>query len=292
MATGAGMYGGIITESHSAGAQTYFVKTLSGVDPSPSDPVWFVIPSPGGIYTKIKAVAPLSVTIPSGATLGVPAGAVPFRNRLFVFNNSGTLVLGVRQCVNAPTSGTGNIDIMPPPMWFMTGATYIEIGSADYGTGVSAAGTWDATPQLILVGSHYKYCGDEVYKGIVQSTGITTVTQSTYQNTHLSKAVSLINACNLFEISFTGALYSVTSANSVYARIHRDAVAVGGEAQGFTAAGGESIWPGCISPFLDKPGNTSAHTYMLKLKNTNNVNNVALGFSATAQTIMIREVAG
>src|SRR5258707_12876290 len=88
VAFGVGMLNGTLVASVAGNALTIAVKTLAGNDPSSSDPVFFLFRDVSAGYAVIEQTAALSITVPSGATLGTFNGQA---NRIWVgaFNNGG-----------------------------------------------------------------------------------------------------------------------------------------------------------------------------------------------------------
>src|SRR5712671_1875203 len=127
VAFGVGMLNGKLVASVAGNALTIAVKTLAGVDPSPTDPAFFLFRDASAGYAVIEQTAALSITVPSGATLGTVNG---YANRIWVgvFNNGGTAVLGVYNSINAPN--TSSPTILP---WDET--------SPANGTGVTSSST-------------------------------------------------------------------------------------------------------------------------------------------------------
>lgn len=86
--------------SAASGALTIALKNAAGNDATPSSPIniGFRDGTVGaGLLTTLSITGPLSITIPSAATLGVHAGGA-FRVWVVVFNNAGTPALGVIVC--------------------------------------------------------------------------------------------------------------------------------------------------------------------------------------------------
>jgi hypothetical protein len=300
-----GLVNGTLVESHAANAATYAIKTLAGVDPTPSDPVVVYVPTTGGSYVKRLITAAMSVVIASGALVGTASG-VPFRLRFSILDNAGALQLAVRNCSDAN-------GVYPFPSEFdsttaisaaaasagvtystsaVAGIPFAEIGCANYNSGLVTAGTWNAGPStILLVGPHYKYAGQ-----LVKSTTTTgafggSTTSSTYQNTTLTLSIALTAAMNVVRYAASTSIYSAISANSVFARMHRGATAIGCEGRGYTASGGEMIW--CYSTVgLDKPGTVASTAYMVKIRNSNNTNSVSMAFGSEPSTITLEELAG
>ncbi|MBT1509392.1 hypothetical protein KIP88_02660 [Bradyrhizobium sp. SRL28] len=96
---------GALSVTPAANALTIVVMHMSGVVPSPANPVFYRVPHPAGGYLIRAITAPLSVTIPAGATLGTISN-VPFRIWVAIFDDNGTPRLAVRNNLNWATLGT------------------------------------------------------------------------------------------------------------------------------------------------------------------------------------------
>ncbi|KQW22154.1 hypothetical protein ASC80_01785 [Afipia sp. Root123D2] len=163
-----GMIGGSIVESHSGNAVTFAVKTASGRDPSLAEPVVFVFHSGSGGYTVRPVVSALLLTISSGSVMGVPANATAFRLWLLAIDTGSAVVLGAVNCLNGgsirglpdglPISttaegGAGGAD--SNQVVYSTAAQsskyFCLIGFADYDTGLTSVGTWDAAPSRMVL---------------------------------------------------------------------------------------------------------------------------------------------
>ncbi len=166
---GAGsIYNATITETNTTNAVTFAVKTLAGADPSSTDPVLFAFRSAtvgSGAYVYRTLTSALSLTISSGSTLGFTSG-IAGRLWLVVFDDGGTLRLGVVNCLNGinifplgqnPISssvaegGAGAADL-PHAIYTGTAVTskaYVVLGYADYESGVATAGAWNVSPTRI-----------------------------------------------------------------------------------------------------------------------------------------------
>src|SRR5215470_8902136 len=128
VAFGVGMLNGTLVASVAGNALTIAVKTLAGNNPSSSDPVFFLFRDASAGYAVIEQTAALSITVPSGATLGTVNGQA---NRIWVgvFNSGGTAVLGVYNSLNgtnilcwdetSPANGTGiTASSTSPQVWY------------------------------------------------------------------------------------------------------------------------------------------------------------------------------
>lgn len=134
---------GKVTYSASGGAMTVSVKTLADTDPSPLNPVWCAI----GLKdpTPLAITYPLSVVIPSGATVGAFVGT-PYRLYVVIFepDPSGFCSLGVLSCVQ--WAQPSYLRIHP-----LTGVG--RVSSTAIGTGSDSAGVFYTTSAL----SDYQY---------------------------------------------------------------------------------------------------------------------------------------
>jgi hypothetical protein len=180
VAFGVGMLNGTLVASVAGNALTIAVKTLAGNNPSSSDPVFFLFRDASAGYAVIEQTAALSITVPSGATLGTVNGQA---NRIWVgvFNNGGTAVLGVYNSLNAnnlnnlsvlcwdetsPANGTAiTSSSTSPQIWYAASTVssvvfriicYVESTQA-------TAGTWATSPSKVqLFGPGVKRPGDIV----------------------------------------------------------------------------------------------------------------------------------
>lgn len=167
-----------INASVAASALTIALKDRNGNDPSPSSPVIFVA-SNGGNSVPRAITTPLSLTVPSGASLGTVNGQA---NRIWIglFDNNGTPVLGV---YNSLLTTGGFIGIYPWDETSTPNTTGISAGATSaqawYTSGAltakpfriigfvestqATAGTWTTSPSKVqLYGPGQKKPGDTV----------------------------------------------------------------------------------------------------------------------------------
>lgn len=254
-AQGAGMVNGTIVASVAGNALTFAIKTLAGADPSATDPVFFSFRSATaatGTYTTIQLTAAHSLVISSGSTLGTSSSNIPFRIWLVMFNDGGTLRLGVINCLSSKTiyplagfevasstaeGGAGGAD---SAQVFYTGTAvtskaYSIIAYASYETGVTTAGAWAAVPtRLQLYGINVPAPGDTVQmQQLIDGalgTGSTalpiddTIPQSGEGTQFMAQAITPNSASNLLEISHTG-VYSAAVAADCGVALFQDATA-------------------------------------------------------------------
>lgn len=145
--------------------------TPAGQDPAADRPVFFnfrsVDPTSGSGITR-TAIAPLSLTVPLGATLGVPAlpatTLAPTRVYVVIIDDSGTLRLGVIQGPIATSLDESQLitttlvdtsadlaDVVYSNLTIVTGRAFRVIGIIDFAAGMTA-GTW-TPPVSVATGS-------------------------------------------------------------------------------------------------------------------------------------------
>lgn len=152
------MLNGTIVESHAANAVTFAVKTLAGADPSAASPVRFAFRSAtlaSGVFVVRSVTAALSITIPSGATLGHASGR---DQQVFVYaiDNAGTVELAVsnkffdRSVRRVTTTTIGAGSTSATAIYSTTGRTNVAwMPIARAVSNQTAAGTWAASPTQI-----------------------------------------------------------------------------------------------------------------------------------------------
>ncbi len=129
----------------------------------------------------------------------------------------------------------------------------------------------------------------------VLATGVISTTSSTYSATSLSQAITPENAANKVKLTLSIAgFYSANSGNSaIRVSLFRDSTDLfAGITEGAIANGLATAQTGCIS-FIDSPGDTSAHTYTVQIKNQDNTTVVYLNDGSTRQVeFLVEEILG
>lgn len=227
------LWNGQIVESHASNAATLAIKTLSGDDPSPANPVYAVVRDGNaalGDFSVLALTAATAITLPAGATIGTANGAA-FRLWLVAFNDGGTLRLGVINCL----SGSSIYPLGQNPIASSTlvsaGATgaqtfysagagvsskgYCILGYLTWGSGLATAGQWTASPSVIrLAGNGCPLPGTVIQEVINQQSGVTTGTtvipaditipQNTEGDLYLSTSISYASKANVIEAEGAG----------------------------------------------------------------------------------------
>lgn len=243
-------------------ALTIALKDAAGNDPSPASPVVLGFPGPTGVIVQRALTAPLSITVPSGATLGLANNQA---NRIWIawFDNAGTPILGVYNSLASPGVGSGNILAWDESVqisgtaisaaadnaqtWYtasgVTTKSFRIIGFIE--STQATAGTWTASPSKIqLFGPGIKRPGDIVRTYASPGSG--------------SVSVSLQNAADLVRFTATGDVVSInTNENFSWNRgatpLQTHAVGGGAVSGVFSASG----------TFYDFPGTISATSYSI-----------------------------
>ena len=184
-----------LNASVAGSALTIAVKNHDGNDPTTSSPVVFTTGSPSGQNTQRAIAAPLSITVPNGATLGTVNGQA---SRIWVglFDNAGTPVLGVFNALSATapvgvlcwdeTSSQTTTNISAgstnDQTWYtagaLTGKNFRIIGMVE--STQPTAGAWTASPTAKLFGPGQKKPGDVVQEFTSSPGGSPTTTSGTF----------------------------------------------------------------------------------------------------------------
>jgi hypothetical protein len=235
---------GKIVESRASNIVTFAIKTFAGTDPSASDPV-SVIFSDGSVLTLTAA---LSITSSNSSGTFGTVSSVPFRLWFCIFNDSGTLRLGIRNCLDPvsgsisgfPGNGIGSSiggNNAYGGTW-ANGATvaskpFVIVGLAEYDTGLTTAGTYNVAPsRIVLFGPHIKRPGDELQClqfFATTANGVNSVTYVSGSNP-LQVVITPQHGANVLSVSFAGQAKNIGGAASgMYTALHRDGVHVGYE---------------------------------------------------------------
>lgn len=235
------MSNGKIVESHAANAVTYAVKTLAGADPSAGDPVYFRFCDQLGTMSAVKAVAALSITIPSGTKIGT-VNATNSPIYIYAINNASTVVLGVSlkyfgssgNVTTVAISGGATSTVMYSTT-AQTSKDYLSIGVA-YST-QTTAGTWVTTPSSIqLAPFPLKKYQFSVYRVGNQSYAAATPTKAQFNTAFMTDVDGVFDMVTNFHFkcqepgvySFAGCLSTNSGASSAtYLKKGASTMAVG-----------------------------------------------------------------
>src|ERR1041385_562439 len=225
---------GTLAVSQGANAVTFTLQTLAGADPSAADPVVVCFrnaTATTGNYVYRNIAVATSLTISAGSNLGISTNSQPFRVWVVLFDDGGTIRLGVIQCrsstgiyplgrypiASATTETGGNGDSAQTfyANASVTSKPYVILGYCDYESGQSTAGNWSVGPDHIqLYGNGIPLPGHEVqlqenYTGAV-ATGATAIPSDDTIPTNsegaqfMSQAITPVSAANVLHISHVG----------------------------------------------------------------------------------------
>lgn len=263
-----------LSASASANALTINLTTATGGTPSGASPVSALFRSTvatTGTAVPASVTAALSLTIPSGATLGTSSAGVPFRIWIFLAYNGGIPELVVATCSNKTTvfgcaswehtlktttvlNASSTAAGTPYAPTAVTLDAIRIIGFCDFSSGLTTAGAWaSACTGLQLFGPGIKKPGDSVQT--VYSTATTgIITPGSTPN--LVKVVATVVA-NLGNggaiangvVSRSGGIGAGTVSTTI--------------AYGIGVSGSASAFLPFTIPLLDAPGSVSALTYTI-----------------------------
>lgn len=271
------------------------------------DPLWAI---PAGL---------LSITIPSGASLGTSSSNVPFRVWVFVAYNSGTPVLGVATCSTrtatlpcsawetqrktgtAITSGATVAGTLYTSAGVTNDAVRI-IGYADYASGLTTAGTWASAPTTLQLCIPPFVCtrpGSVVQVSYAASQLGTISAGSTPTVTDAFATLVVSSTPNLIEAEANGGSLQSSVAGYAVAQLYRVAgnspsctTAVGNKIVSGVAAG--SLFASMALRALDAPAASSQQTYVVCISNSTANNSQWCSNAQGTQTcnIIVKEIMG
>jgi hypothetical protein len=235
VAFGVGMLNGTLVASVAGNALTVAVKTLAGADPSPADPVFLLFRDASAGYAVIEQTAALSITTPSGATLGTVNGQA---NRIWVgvFNNAGAAVLGVYNSLSFQAGVPSNPSILPWDETSAANGTGVTSGSTGaqlwytvstlssqvfrilgYVESTQAtAGTWATSPSKVqLFGPGVRRPGDSgSHANVSQNSLVNFSSTSFVALTGMVISISLAAPCNLVWVDSFGMVNVANNTNA------------------------------------------------------------------------------
>lgn len=309
-----GVRGGKITESHASSAATFHLKTLSGNDPSATTPVEVTFPD----GSTLDITAALSLTIPfsagNGATLGFTSG-VAARVWTALATDGGTPRLVARNCRNsnydvAGFSATGLLSSTTIGTGAdsahtnysdsgVTDKAYVIAAFADYDSGLTTAGTWDASPtRIVQFGSSVRKPGERLQVVSAINSGETSASTGSGSKVQTNSTVSITPSAkqNVIRVFCTGTLRT-TAPNVVGAvQLSRGTgpTMFGNLSALFGSASStiDAVYSGATMEGFDFPATTSAQAYYVYVwqQIVGNANGVTwLPNAASANSIMSAE---
>ena len=186
-AAGYSLINGQISTSVAGNALTVAVKTLSGSDPSEDDPL-FVSFRSAGSYSVQKITTAQSLVVPNTATLGVPGNNTGFRVWVVMFDDSGTIRVGLKNCSasgaifplvesgaassSAMSTGADSAGVFYTAT-AVTDKPFRVIGFLDFNSGLPSIGVWSTDSSTrTLFGPGVKLPGDIIQVAISVLEGV------------------------------------------------------------------------------------------------------------------------
>lgn len=288
---GHALINGKITFSVAASALTIAVKTLSGADPSATNPVHVIVPDGSGGINRRSITAATSLVISSGSTLGT-SNSTPFRLWVGLLDNAGTMELFVYRSVSGNSiqfpfktitttaeGGAGAAD--SSQVAYSTTARTTKYFAwavyADWESGLATAGTWSAgptdsipvTPATPRPGTRIGYARTDKTDTFTGSTGAIAAWVTV---TGLSVALTVVSPCSIVRGRASICMGEGGSSQRKAARVTRSSSAVapiGDAASSRTRVGvevGNNNETYVLEPlFSDQPGTAATHTYQAEI---------------------------
>jgi hypothetical protein len=175
---GFSMGNGSLVSSQNGTQLTVAIKTLAGVDPSATDPVYVLfrnVTAATGDYIVLAITAATSIQTTVGGTFGI-TNSVPFRLWVVGFNDGGVFRLGLINCLSTVAgvgSGRDVTGIFPLTGWGLASSTLIGAGSTSSGIFYTVGAG--------VVSKAYATLGYLTYESGLATAGTFNVTQSRAQ---------------------------------------------------------------------------------------------------------------
>jgi hypothetical protein len=247
-----------LTATVATNALTIAVKTAGGSDASATNPInikFRNVTAGTGTYSTVALTGALSVVVSSGSTLGT-VSALPHRLWLVIFNDGGTLRLGVLNTQSY--SGSVMVGITPLSDDILASSTAEGgAGAADSsgviytGTAVTAkamrvigyvestqatAGTWATTPSKIQMWyPGIRLPGEQLQtqrallSTVLTGTTTTAIDDTIPQNTEgfeiITRAITPISALNMLDIEFSSGMSHSSASASILSALFQDSAA-------------------------------------------------------------------
>lgn len=275
-----------LTASAAASALTINLVGANGSTPSSTNPVLIPFRSTTlatGVPVWSSVTSALSVVVPASATLGTSSSNAPFRIWVFVCYNGGTPELGVAVC--STVSGT----IYPASGWETSRVTTITISSgatssgilyttngvltdsvriigyAEYGSGLSTAGTWASGPTTLqLMGPGVKKPGDIVQQVSPAFGTLTPVSfNSSPTPTNVTASITPTSTPNLVRYQSNFTILNGTALSFNAAQMYRGSTAIGAISR-YEVANAGGATETLFVQGVDAPGVTSTVVYTIE----------------------------
>jgi hypothetical protein len=233
-----------INASVASSTLTISLKDRNGNDPSPTSPIITEF-SLGGNNVPRSVTTPLSIVVPSGATIGTGSGLT---NRIWIglFDNSGTPVLGVYNSLNFPSPGNPSIvswdetaaqttiaisaGSTQAQTWYTQGGALAARALRILGfieSNQPTAGVWTSAPfKVQLFGPGIRKPGDTVQELATSISAADTTTSATFVPlTNNRLTITLQAAANIVRVEAQGQLSTSANQSGAVVQLSRGVVA-------------------------------------------------------------------
>jgi hypothetical protein len=310
--SGLGIQNCSIGASVASNLLTISLLDASGSTPSLSSPCRINFRSAtvsSGVVTSNYTTGATSIsTFATGATLG-SSNATAFRFWVVAFDNAGTTVLGLINC-SSPTqifpldesavtsstaisgSATAAGTFYTPNGTALTSKAFRILGYVEYGaSGLTTAGTYASAPSIVqLFGPGIKKPGEVVQPVFAIFGSQNSSASSSYADSGLTASITLRSAANLVRSEYSTIVVIGNPGEIIATMMHQDGTAIGSTAQYSTTASGFN-YTTVNGLAFNRPNKTTAAIYVVRFKNSSNVNAVYFGNSA-GSTMALSEIMG
>jgi hypothetical protein len=314
IAIGGAMLNGTVVPSVTSNALTLTIETLRGNTPSAADPVFFVFqPNPSsGAYAVVAVESALSITVPSGSTVGF-SNAAPGRFWVVAIDNSGTVSLAVINCLSGtnvfPLQGQGTCNVTAfggggnsAQVFYgvssIASVPYSVLGAVTYETGntLATAGSWSAVPSsVILYRAGLALPGQPIQRAASSTTTQSSATSSSFGalSPNIGANITPLSSVDLVRVSMSFSPVNDGAGTTNTFQVARGSTLIGVPQANWTSiSSGSLIQPMTLTAW-DFPASQSSVTYSLYTKvagGTTDVGGSAAG-TTTGIQIEIEEIA-
>jgi hypothetical protein len=271
-------------------ASNALTLTLNGADgsaPTSTNPIYWAFRSAvatSGALVIRQQTSALTLTITNGSTLGTLTN-IPFRLWVVIFDDNGTLRLGViNRVANPPSIGnmyTVSEDIMCSAAAeggaggadssiayyanaVVTARAIRIVGYVDFGSGQATPGTWASAPTRVQnFGPGIPYPGSLISQIYAQSASAQNFTTGSYvEHTGMQVTLNPRFEMSIVEVEIDAIASVGTADSSILARaIRAGSIIFGSEAKGYVVS---QRWGGNLHVRgIDVPGTVAATTYSI-----------------------------
>lgn len=315
------IFNGMVVASVAANALTVSIKTLSGADPSATDPVYFFFKDPTSIvtggYSVVTITSATSITLDSGVMINT-TNAIPFRLYLVVLKNGTGVSLGLTKLslivnttrfqykalnegalvttVAQAGSGAGVFATIYTTSALVS-VPFRYLAYIDFSNGQAAAGAWATAPDVIVpLLSNSKKVGDRLQ--FVDSVGSLATNPSVIVYTTITNSPIVItpfSKINAIKVQYSGSAQAGAGGAGVNTEVFgiitntTQAITISTQVvTGVVSGAGSNIQSdGNASSFgINCPMSVAAQTYAYQHRGLNTSGTITTAVNGCAEEIM------